>query len=100
MSDHYINMLEKIITILHKFKLDVLFDNFIDNQPRVYTFISMSDHNSLGIKMPFKDKLKQAEKNHEYYLTRKELLIKAKLAAGIPLDKRKKKPVEGENKEC
>jgi hypothetical protein len=45
--------------------------------------------------MPFKDKEKQAEKNHEYYLKRKELLNQAKIAAGIPLDKRKKKPVEG-----
>lgn len=41
--------------------------------------------------MPYCDKEKEKKKKHELYLKERELLRNAKIAAGIPLDKRKKK---------
>ncbi len=43
--------------------------------------------------MPYADKEKEKQLQHRLYLERKELLIKAKLAAGIPLDKRLKSSI-------
>lgn len=44
--------------------------------------------------MPYRDKAKEKQKKHELYLKERELLKTAKLAAGIPLDKRKKQGVK------